>query len=260
MSLNVQKTELRKNCKSAILLTVLCFLISAVYAYYIQSDTLFYYNIEIWQESSQISAILLPLIVVLPTCETLYSERTQNYIFYTKMRISTKKYYLNKLISITSTGFFIVFFNSMLLLVFTLYILKAANITDPQLMSENHVSGQFSGYYVINVPFFYGLLLSIWRGILGAIISSLGYVFSRFLHNKFSALLLPFAIVTFFEFSVAIIGIPEYGIYASYLPSGLKNGVVSPATMIVSPLVYMLLSIVVYCVMKRREGLNYGEL
>jgi hypothetical protein len=224
------------------------------YAYYRHLTASVIYNIEIWQDASQLLVFIFPLIVVLPTCGVLYSERQNGFITYTRTRIQLKKYYLIKFIHIEISAFLMVFLLSVLLLLFSLFVLPGSNPPADFLPDDyNALTKHFLGEYAMGHPLLYGLILSAWRGFLGAIISGMGFVFARYLNNVFVILFAPFAIVEVISFALGILLIPEYGITYSFVPDALSAEGVSWVSIFTGPISYIILITAMYFVLKIRD-------
>lgn len=206
------------------------------------------HNIEIWQQSSQIFDLIFPLVAVLPTCWLMYYERKDNFLIYTLTRVSKKKYILSKWLMTSIGSAIIIFMISFVGLIFCLNFTKNVNLTGIQLQGYDKSLKEFYGYYLVNKPYLYGLVLSIWRAIIGFIVGSLGFVLSLFINNIFIILTGPFVYVFISHYIFAILGVPYYSIITSFDPSTLAPGSISLGRLLVGVflLVVLILGIIIY--------------
>lgn len=185
------------------------------------------HNIEIWQESNQVFNLIFPLIAVLPTGWLMYYERKNNFLAYTLTRVSKKKYILSKWI-INSTGSaIIIFVISFVGLIFCLNFTKNVELTGIALQGYDSTLEEFGGYYLVNKPYLYGLILSIWRAIIGFIIGTFGFVLSLYIDNLFIILTGPFVYTILENYILSLLGVPYYRLVTSFDPSILAPEIIS---------------------------------
>lgn len=193
------------------------------------------HNIQIWQESNQVFDLIFPIIAVLPICWLMYYERKDNFLAYTLTRVSKKKYILSKWLMTSIGCATIIFVVSFAGLIFCLRFTRNIKFTGIELQGYDSSLKTFCGYYLVNKPYLYGLVLSIWRGIIGFLIGTLGFVLSLYINNIFIILTGPF-VYTFLEhYILAILGVPYYSIVTSFDPSILDSHAISPVRILVGP-------------------------
>lgn len=166
------------------------------------------YNIEIWCEAYTLILFLFPVFCTVPVTWLLFYEKKNNYIFYSIVRSSSKRYLLSKLIAHCIYGFIITFFISMEILLISLYLVGPVKV----LVNPLNV---FQMDAFINHPLLYGLVLSLWRGLLSVLFVILGFVFSLLFNNLFIIMVLPFAYYLLENVILSMLGLPYFRIITS---------------------------------------------
>lgn len=227
---------------------IISLLISIIYSCLIilpyTSGYSYNHNIEIWQNSNQITDLIFPLIAVLPTCWLMYYERKNNFLIYTITRVSPKKYILYKLLMISLLSALIVFIVSFSGLIFSSIFTSHIGLTGIELQGYDRSLNQFGGYYLVNNPYLYGLVLSLWRAFIGAIVGILGFILSLYIDNIFIILTAPFVYVFISHYILALLGVPYYSIITSFDPSTLAMNAISIERLLVGP---TLLLLIIFC-------------
>lgn len=204
------------------------------------------HHIEIWQNAHNITSLIFPLMVVLPTCWLMYYERKNNFLVYTITRVSPKKYILNKLLMISSLSALIIFAVSFLSMICCLVFTSHIELTGIEIQGHDRTLEQFCGYFLVNNPILYGLILSFWRALIGTGVGILGFVFSLYINNIFIVLTAPLAYVFISHYILAILGVPYYSIITSFDPSSLAAKAISIERLLVGPI---LLILTIICVL-----------
>jgi hypothetical protein len=213
--LNLAKLEYKKIKPAYWAGLITSLVLSAALVFHLQFGYRYYHNIDIWENTGDLLWFTFPILSVLPTCWLLYFERKDGFLFYTTTRISKKKYLLVKWL-ITSFGSgSIVFLGSFFALIISLYFLKT--IVPPD--TANYALKKFAGYYYVCHPLLYGFVLSLWRGFLGFLAGTLGFVLSLYVNNAFIVLTGPFAYSMMENYILATLHMPEYRLAASFDPS-----------------------------------------
>lgn len=215
------------------------------------------HNIEIWQNSNQVFDLIFPLVAVLPTCWLMYYERKNNFLSYTITRVSKKKYILSKWLMTSIGSSIIIFIISFVGLIFCLNFTKNINLTGIELQGHDTSLGQFFGYYLVNKPYLYGLVLSIWRSIIGFIVGTFGFVLSLYINNIFIILTGPFVYVFIESYILAILGVPYYSIVTSFDPSTLAPQAISIGRLLIGPilLIMFICFIIVYFSVIKKDSI-----
>lgn len=208
-------------------------------------------DLETWEIGTKYIAFLFPLLVVIPTCWSLYYERKNRYLIYTLPRVSKKKYMLaNWIVSALGGGFIIL--SSMMIGVFVALYVKPditshMSYIDP--ITEQTVS--MANYHILGKVFvehslLYGICLSLWRTVVGMVIATMGVVFAICFDNIFIILTGPFVYVLLENFFLSVLGKPEYRLVTSFDPSSIDFQKITLQTMLVGPMTALVVTAAIY--------------
>lgn len=163
-------------------LSILCCILTFVVP---RSYSLFF-PMECWEVATPWLGLLFPLFVTVPVCWQLYYERRDRFLVYTLPRVSPRQYLTAKYLACAWSAFLI------LLIPCLLSGLCAAYLVKPDLHTP------YAGYTHVLLTLFtrfpavYALLLSLWKGLLGVLVMTLGFVLALYVQNIFVVLTLPF--------------------------------------------------------------------
>ncbi len=208
------------------------------------------YNIQIWQESNEILGLIFPVFAVLPTCWSMYYERKNNYLMYTALRISKFKYIITKWLMSAIFGALVIFTISFSGLLTSLYLI---NTVEPS--GTDYAVKSFMGFYLVHEPLMYGIALSLWRGMIGFLVATMGFILSVFSSNLFIILSGPFVYCILENFLLAILNVPYYRLVTSFSPYLLSPEAVTLGRLLVGPLIlgFAIISISIYFKAVRKE-------
>lgn len=125
------------------------------------------------------------------------------------------------------------------LIVFIPYFLSALcsiYIVNPSLQPPSEKYIHIFHSFFKEAPLVYSLLLSLWKGTLGVLVMTFGFVLALYSENLFIVLTAPFVYAVLENFGWAILGIPKYRLITAFEPSSLSSAVVSGASFVVGPL------------------------
>lgn len=236
--------EIKKIWLPCALVTILMVAVNCIIAVVSKDSYVFFRNIELWEESNTLFRFISAALASVPVCWVVYYERKNNYIVYTLPRISKKKYILTKWLITAIAGALIIFIISFVWLLISLYVFDP--ITTIPDMNDRAETAHFAGYYFVNHPLQYGLLLSIWRAFLGFLTATMGYVLSLYEKNIFIVLSGPFVFRLIDVFILGNLRIPQYSLSVSFEPSTLTLGSTSPLTFLVGVLILVLAIAAIY--------------
>lgn len=189
---NLVKSEWKKIrlpvlASAFLLTTAACVLSTTLYKSYTLQ-----YSLDAWEIGTEIFSLLFPLFVVMPLCWNLYYERRNNFMLYVLPRVPAKKYLGAKWLVYALSAFFILFVPYLLSALCALYIKPPVHLNaSAGSAAFDHV---FLNTFTQN-PLLYALLLSCWKGIIGILVMSLGFVFSMYLKNIFVILTGPLSML-----------------------------------------------------------------
>lgn len=191
------------------------------------------YKIDAWEIGTELFDFIFPIVVVLPLSWSLYSERKNNYISYVSARVFLPRYLLAKWIA-QAIGAFLILFIPNIISAFSALILTTP--TNPSAMQIAHI---FQTVYE-KTPLLYAVVLSIWRGFIGILIMSMGYVLSMYIDNIFIIMTGPFVYYILENFVLSVIGMPAYRLTTAYRPISVSAKVITASSFIVGPLLLII--------------------
>lgn len=241
---------------------VLIVLVIATAASMILSSTLYKnyaleYDLEAWEVGMEYIVFLFPLIAVLPVGWLMYYERKDNFLVYTLPRVSKKKYLFAKWIvlagSAAVTMFIVMFAGVLTALYLKPAIVPVLSLVDPvtgELISQI-LAHHFLGELFADQPLMYGLLFSLWRGLLAVLIATLAFVLSLYVENIFIILTGPFIYYILENFILSVLGIPQYRLVTAIDPTTLQLSTINVFSFIVGPLLLILFMFVLVFYFKK---------
>lgn len=152
------------------------------------------------------------------------------------------------------SGFLVVFGISIASVIVALYIV--APIT-PWLSLVNPVTGElmsrFPNYRIfgevfVNQPFLYGFVLSVWKGLIGAVTALFGFVVSLYSRNLFVILAGPFMYMILDNYIWGLIGPMKYNLVTAFEPSSISVDYLTWIHFVLPPiqLCFVIISYVLY--------------
>lgn len=182
------RLEIRKLIKPVALVTVLLtILLSAL------SCTLFhsygiYTELDKWEIGYEFLGLFYPFFVTIPVCWQLYYERRDRFLVYTLSRVPAKRYIVAKYTACALCAFALMFISLMTSALAALYLAPYQELCPPPKPVFNHL---WKTLYTSR-PVLYALLLSTWKGLIGALTMSVGFVLALYGSNIFVILTGPF--------------------------------------------------------------------
>lgn len=216
------KTEWRKlrlPVMAAILLltATACILTGTLYHNY----TL-WYDLDAWEVGTELFTFLFPLFVVLPLCWNLYYERKDHFLLYVLPRVSRKKYLTAKWLVHALCAFFILFIPYMLSALCALYVITPLPLYKPDVYVTPFSHAFLEAY--TKAPLIYAILFSCWRGLIGVLVMTFGYVLGMYTENIFLILTAPFIYVSVLEnFILAVLRLEKYRLVVSFDPTTVAD-------------------------------------
>lgn len=194
------------------------------------------YKIDAWEIGTELFDFIFPVVVVLPLSWSLYAERKNNYISYISARVSLRKYLLAKWITQAISAFLILFIPNIV------SATSALILTTPTNPSATHIAHIFQAVYE-KAPLLYAVVLSIWRGFIGILIMSMGYVLSMYVDNIFIIMTGPFVYYILENFVLAVMGMPAYRLTTAYRPISVSSYAIRPSSFIIGPVLLIVFTI-----------------
>lgn len=234
------KLEWKKVKKSVILTTILTTIFVGVMSCTLYKSYSLETDLQALELATEYISLLFPLIVVIPTCFSMYYERKNKFLLYTLPRVSKKKYLLAKWIVTALSAAMIIFVPIFIGAIITLYIkpdivpfIGTFDLitNEPILIQDRHILGNL----FVNHPILYTLLLGIWDSFIGVIIVTMGFVFSLYFDNIFVILTGPFIYSILENFILSVLRVPQYRLVTSFDPTTLDHNIITVFSMLVGP-------------------------
>ncbi|RKD69577.1 hypothetical protein ATL39_2997 [Sinobaca qinghaiensis] len=204
-------------------------------------------QLEAWEVGMPIFNFMFALIAVVPTGWVLYYERKNNFINYIIPRVNIKKYLFVKGFIMSGSAFAIMFILSFAGVLTVLFINSPIDVVysryDPATgetfasVENNHIFGSV----FVNQPLVYGFLMSIWKGVLTALMAAMGFVFSMYTNNLFLILGGPFLYTNIENFTLAVLQLEAYRLVTAFEPTTITVSAVNIFSFITGPLLVLLL-------------------
>jgi len=198
-------------------------------------------QLEVYEVGFTIFNVFYPIIAVLPTAWLMYFERKTNFIRYTLPRVKQNTYILVKGIMSILTGFISIFGISFVSVLIALYVVPPIT---PHLSIVNPLTGELMSSYpdvvifgevFVNQPFLYGLILSVWKGFLGAVTAFFGFILSLYSRNLFVIMAGPFIYMILDNFIWNLIEPMNYSLATAFEPSSINRDYLSSAHFMLPP-------------------------
>jgi hypothetical protein len=187
------------------------------------------YELESWEIGTEFLSVLYSLFVVIPLCWNLYYERKDNFLLYIAARTSLKRYLFAKWISYAVGAVLIIVVPSVISAFFVLYI------KEPIVPFAGNPFSHIFAETFINAPWVYVASLSLWRGVLGVLMTTFGFVLALFRKNIFVILVSPFVYSILENFILAILRLERYRLVTAFDPVSVTLGAITPASFAVGP-------------------------
>lgn len=241
--------EIRKLIKPVALVAVLlAVLLSALSCTLFQSYGI-YTDLDKWEIGYEFLGLFFPFFVTIPVCWQLYYERRDRFLVYTLPRVPAKRYIAAKYAACALCAFALMFLPLMISALAALYL--APGTWSGHYSPMNELRHMLKALYTSR-PILYALLLSAWKGFLGVITMSLGFVLALYGGNIFVILTGSFvyAILDHFLWSIG----PCWSLIGAFSPEAFSR--VGPMDLIWGPVQAILfcgLTVLYYRKLRKRR-------
>lgn len=247
--LRLLKLELRKLLKPVTAATALLTVLTCILTCVLQREYTVYFRIDTWEIGTEYLGLLFPLFVTVPICWQLYYERRNRFLAYTLPRVSKKTYLTSKWMACALSAFCI------LLVPYVLSLLCALYVVEPQYLFP--MPEKYSHFLLplyAQYPLVYGLLLSVWKALLGVLTMTFGFVLALFSKNIFVVLTAPFIYVILDNFFWSNLRVANAFVFG-FEPGVLSPDYITPVTFAFGPIQMLLiltLIVLFYTKVKKR--------
>lgn len=227
--LDLLKTEWKKVCLPVLATLLLLTITACILTCTLDTNYMMWFVLDAWEVGTGYFSFLFPLFVVIPLCWNLYYERKDNFLLYVLPRVAIKKYLTAKWLIHAVSAFFILFMPYMISAVF------AVCVNEPVLYENNNFLHVFMGAYTEN-PLLYAFLLSCWKGLIGVLVMTFGFVLAMYVRNIFLILTGPFIYFVLENFILAILRLEKYRLVVSFDPACISANAFNAGSMVVGPM------------------------
>lgn len=224
--------EGKKLAKPVLVTTCLLTLLTCILSCTLYREYSIRFELDPWEIGTEFLSLLFPLFVAVPVCWQLYYERRDRFLTYTLPRIGKRRYLFTKWCACAVSAFIIITIPYFISALFALYVRTPQELR-PLSEGYNHV---FLSLYAES-PVLYALLLSLWKGGLGILTMTFGFVLALYGSNVFIILTGPFIYVVLENFFWAILGVPELRFVTAFEPTSLSAQAVHAQSFIAGPIV-----------------------
>ena len=227
-------TAIRRNIPSFLLTTLAGVVLMVIAIFNVANSYSLYYRIEIWMTAVHFFSMIYPLLSSVPFCWRFFYERKDGYLKYTVNRYPLKRYVVENFVASGLLVFLCIFIISFSSAIISLFLVS------PQTDISKNVPAfekELLGFILLNNPVLYSFILSLWRGVLGAIYFTFGFVLSLFYNNIFIVMTAPFVYSILENFTMSILGCPQNSIITSFMPTRLAYGYTALYNLLVGPAV-----------------------
>ena len=245
-------TAIRRNILPFLLTTLAGVVLMVIAIFNVANTYSLYYRIEIWITAVPFFSMIYPLLSSVPFCWRFFYERKDGYLKYTVNRYPLKRYVIENFVASGLWVFLCIFIISFSSAIISLFLVS------PQTDISKNVPAfekELLGFILLNNPILYSFILSLWRGVLGAIYFTFGFVLSLFYNNIFIVMTAPFVYSILENFTMSILGCPQNSIITSFMPTRLAYGYTALYNLLVGPAVLIGITglLFLYEYIKRRK-------
>ena len=184
------------------------------------------YVLDKWEIGTEYIGLLFPLFVTAPVCWQLYYERRDRFLVYTLPRVSKGRYLAAKWLACALLAFVLLFVPYVLSALSALYLAPYMDLHPEWVIPYRHV---FQTIYT-EYPIIYMLLLSAWKGFLGVLTMTFGFVLAMYSTNIFVVLTAPFVYMILENFTLTALRAEPYRFVTAFEPS--INSDITPGSVI----------------------------
>lgn len=226
---NLINLEFLKLKKTIIWSYILFVLIAVVSLLSVVKGYSYYYNIEIWDQSYEVILLFFPIFCTVPVSWLLYYEKKDNFIDYSLIRISRKKYTISKIIVHSSFAFIVTFSMSIVGALITLYIIPEVSISPSymedfrrNMLDENGEYKIIWRYFLYEKTVVFVFILGFFRGIISISFVLTSFICANYIKNIFIVALAPFMYYFIENVILSNLGLPMYRL--SFLIGNISSG------------------------------------
>lgn len=223
--------EGKKLARPVLITTAILTLLTCILSCTLYREYSIHFELDPWEIGTEYMSLLFPLFVTVPVCWQLYYERRDRFLVYTLPRIGKRRYLGVKWCVCAASAFLILFAPYFISALFALYV-RAPKELKPLYEGYSHI---FQALYA-QTPLLYAFIFSLWKGFLGVLTMTFGFVLALYGNNVFVILTGPFIYVILENFILSIIGLPNFRFVTAFEPTSLSALTINAGSWIAGPL------------------------
>ncbi len=249
---DLMKMEWKKVRLPVLLTTLLLTAAACILTCTLDRSYRLWFRLDSWEIGTAFFALLFPLFVVIPVCWNLYYERKNHFLLYVLPRVRQKRYLTAKWTVHALCAFSILFIPLMLSAIAALYVNRSV-------LYENESFSHVLMETYTQAPLRYAFLLSLWKGIIGVLVMTFGFVLSMYVKNIFVILTGPFIYLILENFILSILELPKYRLVVSFEPTSIADDAVTAGSVIVGPVLMVIVILASAFYLKRIKKVSVAE-
>lgn len=231
--LHLMKIEWRKIRVPVVATVFLLTVVSSILSCTLYQSYTLHYELEAWEIGTEVFSLLFPLLVALPLCWNLYYERKNQFLLYVAPRVTINRYLKAKWGVHALAAFAIIFIPYFVSAVFALYVKGPIHQVK---MAEGIAPFQHIFLQTFTeAPLLYAVCMSIWKGVIGILTMTMGFVLALYVKNIFVILTGPFVYAILENFALSILQFPMYRLVTAFDPTNISAHAVNMGTLVVGP-------------------------
>lgn len=211
---------------------------------YLFTDVIDYYQRVI----SGFLPMLFPVLMIFIYSDSLINEKKDNFLIYTRSRISLSTYLQSKFIINAFLSFIVAF----LIAFFPFVLIVGGFLNDNNYIPNPDNTTTFSQFLKHGL-FTYGLVYSSWVGMNGVIYASIPFLLILIFSNTFVALSLTFVWYHVLNFVVGILGYSKFSLISTIFPYNLVQ---QPLWTVLIPflcLIFIIIIIIIFLKIRSKD-------
>lgn len=253
----LMKTEWKKVFFPILLMTVALAAIASILSCTLYQNYALHYDLEAWEIGTEYFGLLYPLFVVIPLCWSLFYEKKNNFILYVVPRISLKKYLTAKWLVYALGSFIIMAIPYILSAITVLYVKAPITPYEPGISATPFTHVFLSTF--TQRPIIYAIALSCWKGFIGILVMTMGFVLALYCKNIFIVLTAPFMYAVLESFTLAVLNVPEYRLVTAFEPACISNKAISALSFVVGPALLLFVTVLLLFFYSRFKKIKIVE-
>lgn len=211
------------------------------------SNSMIYYKISPYTYASEPIDFFYSLIVSIPFSVYTFFMKKDNFLEYVNVRISKKRYVCIHVFSMITICFLMVFIVNIIGVIFSCIVAGVVEIeSKPTLI--NYVLG---GLQMSN-PIVFGILWSLHKSLIGAMICLFAQIIALYIDNLFLALVAPFAYVVLENFFTSMLGISRFSITTTFVLNRLQPESMTISNIAIGSICFLAVIVIIETVLRSR--------